>query len=102
MDYTDISTLPLPWDYGQLFMVSACEWEQEKMPASALKFSRHFKRTELSSQDTSVFKDFIMALSNEFSDDQKPLQEALVIMQLDVNQSKECLLSKGTFNWGQL
>lgn len=70
--------------------VSACEWEQGRLPASALKFSRHFVKTDLSSQDAS---DFMSVLSEDFSGDLKPLQEALAIMLLDVNQGKECLLA---------
>lgn len=46
------------WNDGDLYMLSALTW-QEQIPASALKYDKHLRKTELVIPDLEVFKDFI-------------------------------------------
>jgi hypothetical protein len=80
-----------PFDYGAVFLASACTWEQE-LPASALKFESHFKKEELNSQDLEEFKQFIKSIPQCYDHDK--LDHALASFYHDLLRSKRCLLKE--------
>lgn len=88
IDYSQLPLLPLPWDYDQLYVVSPLQWQQEQIPASALKFNQHFKKIDITSQDVDVFKGLIRM---NFADNFDWLKESLSALQCDVLRSKSCL-----------
>ena len=89
MESIDFSTLPSLWDDDELYMVSALAWP-EKMPASALKYAQHFRRTELTDRNRNVFKDFIAGCK---SAEESKLESALYMLTVDIDRSKKCLLA---------
>lgn len=78
-----------PWVYDQLHVVSATQWQETDIPASALKFNKHFETNQLSIGDVAVFKEFIEGIP-PLRDDYY-MKAALHGLQVDISISRECL-----------
>ena len=60
------------------------------MPASALKYDEHFQETDLTIQDIDILKDFVRNFKNV---DESRLQSSILMLKVDVDRSKNCLMA---------